>query len=373
MTTENLPTKAFPIRSGVAVSAIVPQDIEQAYRLAQAIAGSGMAPKSYGTDANKVMVGIMHGMELGLTPMAALSSIAVINNQPAVWGDGMLALVRASGLMESFNETIEGEGPAMVARCRVKRAGEELTERAFSMADAKQAGLSGKTGPWTQYPKRMLAMRARSWALRDTFADVLKGLRMAEEVLDSGPARSLFEQSDGTYGEAPPPPTREQFTEPAKSYPLATTDGEIKESTQVGKVFVALLHQDIKAAIAEAGDVQALWDANYATLDQVRADNPGIDTAELNLLYNGWADAQASGPKPIPVKLTEAGDSDWEAWCKSFGNVLDICADVADVNALVEANAKPLENLGINKPKWKAEVDRRIELKRGNLAQQPAA
>ena len=50
--------------------------------------------------------------------------------------------------------------------------------------DAKRAGLLGKKGPWTEYPQRMLQMRARSWALRDGFADVLKGLSVREEAQD---------------------------------------------------------------------------------------------------------------------------------------------------------------------------------------------
>jgi hypothetical protein len=54
----------------------------------------------------------------------------------------------------------------------------------FSVADAVRAGLWGKSGPWTQYPKRMLQLRARGFALRDAFPDVLKGLVTAEEAQD---------------------------------------------------------------------------------------------------------------------------------------------------------------------------------------------
>ncbi len=54
----------------------------------------------------------------------------------------------------------------------------------ISKEDAKKAGLWGKAGPWSQYPKRMLQMRARSFALRDKFADALSGLIMAEEAQD---------------------------------------------------------------------------------------------------------------------------------------------------------------------------------------------
>jgi hypothetical protein len=54
----------------------------------------------------------------------------------------------------------------------------------FSVEDAKRAGLWGKQGPWSAYPKRMMQMRARGFALRDAFPDVLKGLITAEEAED---------------------------------------------------------------------------------------------------------------------------------------------------------------------------------------------
>ncbi|MFP3381680.1 hypothetical protein SB767_35775, partial [Bacillus sp. SIMBA_069] len=77
-------------------------------------------------------------------------NIAVINGRPSLWGDAVIGLVRASPLCEYVTETDDGE----TATCRVKRVGEEEQVRTFSMADAAQAGLKGKQGPWTQYPKR---------------------------------------------------------------------------------------------------------------------------------------------------------------------------------------------------------------------------
>lgn len=182
-TEEKLPPKIekAQIASGGRIAAIVPQDIDQTFRLAGAIAMSQMAPKSYNNDEKRIFVGILAGMEIGLTPMAALQSIAVIGNMPAIWGDGALALVQASGLLEDFEETDDGH----TATCRAVRKGLATPIiRAFSMDDAKLAGLAGKSGPWTQYPKRMRQMRARLLVLRDGFADILKGMQVAEEVQD---------------------------------------------------------------------------------------------------------------------------------------------------------------------------------------------
>lgn len=175
-----VPAKA-PVQAGGKLAAFVPSTLDEAWRLSAALAASGMTPKSYGNDQNKIMVGIMAGAEVGLTPFAALQSIAVIGNNPSVWGDGALALVQASGLLEDMEETDDGH----TATCRLVRVGRATPIiRTFSMEDAKKAGLANKAGPWSQYPARMRQMRARAFAMRDGFSDVLKGLRIVEEARD---------------------------------------------------------------------------------------------------------------------------------------------------------------------------------------------
>ena len=67
----------------------------------------------------------------------------------------------------------------------MKRKGVENTiVRAFTIGDAKKANLWGRSGPWTQYPERMLEHRARGFALRDAFADKLRGVITTEEARD---------------------------------------------------------------------------------------------------------------------------------------------------------------------------------------------
>lgn len=188
------------LQAGGSVKAIVPQDFDGAWRIANAVVKAGMAPKGLDTP-EKAMVAIMHGMEVGMTPMAALQSIAVVNGRPTIWGDGALGLVQGSGLMESHKEWFEGTGETRKAICTVKRKGDpEIKTGEFSVADAKKAGLWGKAGPWSQYPDRMLKMRARGFALRDGFSDVLRGLGIAEEVQDIQPIK------DVTLPKPPVPP-----------------------------------------------------------------------------------------------------------------------------------------------------------------------
>jgi hypothetical protein len=169
------------LAGGGQIRPIIPQDFEACWRLGNAIFTAGMGPK--GMTGEQITIAIVHGLEVGLTPMAAVQSIAVVNGRPTIWGDGAIGLVRGSGKLESIKETITGEGDKMVATCTVKRKGEEPVSYSFSAAEAKTAGLWGKD-IWGKYPKRMLAMRARAYVLRDTFADVLRGLAIREEVQD---------------------------------------------------------------------------------------------------------------------------------------------------------------------------------------------
>lgn len=148
-------------------------------RFCKAVINSGLAPKSFNSP-EAVMVAIQHGMELGLAPMQALQSIAVINGRPVIYGDAALALATAHPSFLDIEETTDGT----TATCVIKRRDRSAVVRTFSEADAKKAGLWGKSGPWAQYPARMLQMRARGWALRDAFPDALKGLGIREEVQD---------------------------------------------------------------------------------------------------------------------------------------------------------------------------------------------
>lgn len=168
---------------------LAPQNMKEALEFSSMLAKSSIIPKDFMNNAGNIMVAIQWGMELGLQPMQAMQNIAVINGRPSLWGDVVIALVKASPLCEYVTETVDDKG----AKCAVKRKGEPEQVRYFTEEDAKKAGLWGKQGPWSQYPKRMMQMRARSWALRDVFPDVLRGIASAEEESDAKMLKDLEE------------------------------------------------------------------------------------------------------------------------------------------------------------------------------------
>jgi hypothetical protein len=176
-------TNVVAIPNGRSGFSLAPQSLDEAMRFAEILSKSSIVPKDYQGSAGNILVAVQWGAELGLPPLQAMQNIAVINGRPAIWGDAVIAIVRASGQLESITEDIGQDA----ATCTVKRRGEPEVSRTFSIEDAKRAGLAGKQGPWQQYPKRMLQMRARAWALRDVFPDVLRGVHVAEEAQDIAP------------------------------------------------------------------------------------------------------------------------------------------------------------------------------------------
>jgi len=157
-----------------------PRTIDEVFKLADFISKSDFFP-AWKNKPHDAAVAILFGQSLGLSWGHSLLNIAVINGRPTVWGDAMLALCMKSPFWEDFDEDFDER--TMTATCLVKRMGKKEKMYTFSLEDAKTAKLLGKDN-WIKYPKRMLQMRARSFALRGAFPDVLEGLGCTEEVID---------------------------------------------------------------------------------------------------------------------------------------------------------------------------------------------
>lgn len=161
--------------------AAVPTSMQEAMEMAKLIANSNLVPKAFQGKPGDVLVAMMWGAELEIAPFQALQNIAVINGRPTVWGDLVVALVQRSGKLEylvrDWDETNQ------IASVKIKRKGFPESVSTFSMQDAKRAGLAGKD-TYRQYPQRMCMWRALTFAIRNEFSDVLKGMAVAEEAMD---------------------------------------------------------------------------------------------------------------------------------------------------------------------------------------------
>lgn len=203
------PQRKALVQTGERSRPLIATDMESAFRMATAFAASGMLPKSYYSDgkeaaAGKAFTAMQIGAEVGLLPMQAIQSIAVVNGNATIWGDTQKGLVENSGLCEYIHESYDGElyiddktvNPAFKAICVTKRVGRDEVREEFTQADAKRAGLWGKQGPWTTHPKRMMRYKVRAFTLRDVYPDVLKGLvhsreEMEGEMVDVTPSSTI--------------------------------------------------------------------------------------------------------------------------------------------------------------------------------------
>jgi hypothetical protein len=164
------------------LSKFAPQNFGELLKFAELAANTDLVPTAFRKKPSDVAIACQMGAELGLQPMQALQNIAVINGKPSLWGDAVIAVVSARPDCEDIKE--EFDEKTMTARCTVKRKGRSPVVSTFNQADAENAKLWGKQGPWTQYPKRMLQMRARGFACRDAFPDALRGIITREEAED---------------------------------------------------------------------------------------------------------------------------------------------------------------------------------------------
>lgn len=206
-----------------------PRSLDEALKLAEMLARSEMVPKDYKGKAGNIIAAVQMGAELGLAPMQALQNIAVINGRPSVWGDALLALCQAHPDFEWIQETSDGGGDSKRAICELKRRNNPLPTRCtFSVADAKKANLWGKQGPWSQYPDRMLKLRARGFACRDAFADALRGLASAEEAQDIPADRAHVVTQPAEYAEQPRQVATTTLKEVLAGIDSAMTEDELR-------------------------------------------------------------------------------------------------------------------------------------------------
>lgn len=262
-----------------------PATLSEAMEFSKLLAESSMVPRQYQGKPQDVLVCVQWGNELGLAPMQALQNIAVINGKPSVYGDAAMALVQNSPVCEDIEEYFEGEGTANpVAVCVASRKGRKPVTSKFSVEDAKRAGLWGKQGPWSSYPKRMLAMRARGFALRDAFADVLKGLITVEEAQDFPaeaaprditPVSNPLDQITHT-----PVDNVVQLPVPEPVDNLAIENAEAMEAAQEDAEDVVVHSPAVDEAASEAIEHADFWPLSV----------PGKDDQNLGS-YHAWSDA----------------------------------------------------------------------------------
>lgn len=286
---------------------LVPESMGQAMEMARMIAASDFAPKDYINKPGNVLVAIQMGLDIGLKPMQALQNIAVINGRPSIWGDAALALVQNSDVIEWVKERFEGVNGTddWTAICEVKRVNwPDPVVRKFSVRDAKKAELWTKKGTWQSYPDRMLQMRARSFALRDSAADCLMGLVLAEEAQDY-PATPTIEVSTVPGEQAPdiflkvPEPMRDNVE---KAFTLL----DMPKGLRLAKLNEFLGAADVDAELGTQALLNWCRDEYAARQGKTRA--PGPQNSKTTQAPSPAVNTVAADTGGDPSRVEKSGD-----------------------------------------------------------------
>jgi RecT family len=224
-------------------------------RFAEMVRASGMAPKNM--SMAQIAVAIQVGMEVGLSPMAALRAIYVVNGLPALRGSAALGLIRSREDLCIFIKVwaeSDQHGPVKGV-CVSQRRGQDVEHDEYTREMAQRAGrwnrktASGEATPWVTDPDQMLMWRAVGRHVSKWWSDLLYGFPIVEAMDEDGggevtaapgappppglsarPASDpLLDQMRPPTGEAPAPPPASAPI-PGGAPQVVGIEGQLRES-----------------------------------------------------------------------------------------------------------------------------------------------
>lgn len=157
-----------------------PQTLDEGMRLAEILSrASQVLPVSLRGKPADVLVVLMTGHELGLSPMQSMRSLHVIEGKGVLSSDLLVALAKRSPACAYFRLV---ESTAERAIYETQRHGEpQPTRMDFTLEEAQRAGLGAKDN-WKKFPAAMLRARAGAALARAVYPDVVAGIYDPDEI-----------------------------------------------------------------------------------------------------------------------------------------------------------------------------------------------
>ncbi len=213
-------------------------DAAEAYKVATSLVKTSFVPQSLRGKPEEAAAAILTGNEIGLSPMAALRSIDIIQGTPAMRAHALRGLVQSRG-----HEVWVEDASATRAVVSGKRKGsQQVQTTTWDLDRARGLGLLTKDN-WKKQPQAMLVARATSELCRLIASDVLLGLPYSIEELadaEAEPTAAPKKVSRSTRPQAPAPvepdlaPESTEATAPADIEPAAEPDLSWPEVAPVG-------------------------------------------------------------------------------------------------------------------------------------------
>lgn len=247
--------------------------LSEKIQYARTLADSGLLPSQYRKQPSNVLYAIEYGETVGISTMAAVTGVHVIEGKPTA----SAALI--SGLVRRAGHKLRVRGDDRQARAIIIRSDDPdfEFEAVWTVDRAVQAGLcslrdgrpyardsKGRPLPWEKFTAAMLKARAITEVGRDACEEVLFGLHYTPEELgahvdEAGtpvdpPQVVRLQQADGDVWETSVPPSPAQV--------IADKASNLTDKAEVRKLYdkakaEGLLTEQVFAADGTSGELGA--------------------------------------------------------------------------------------------------------------------
>lgn len=269
------------------------------------LAPSTILPTAYRGNAANAFVAAETGAALGLEPLQALASIAVINGRATLSSDLMAAVIRRAGHTLRIVENSPESVTATLIRADDKSFKFEVT---WDKDKATKAGLWGQKGPWSQYPTQMLRARAITEVARQGASEALMGMIYSPEdfgatITDTGEVieAEIVTEAPANPATAAPKSAAKPAAAPSQpatlDKPLTPAQASVAKGLETLSFTQAAYTDLCKRCLGQIVAVTALNDEQAATLH-----------TELLAIYNSNQTQLGAEPEPEPVADAEIID-----------------------------------------------------------------
>jgi hypothetical protein len=160
-------------------------DLDQAYRLSQALAMAEIVPDKLRGKPGNVLAIMLYGQDLGMSPMQAIQGIYVVKGKPQLSGTTWLSLARRAGHKVRFLETTNERCTIEITRAddpqhphiETYTLEDAVTANLVRIKDGKPyaRGSKGDALPWELHTRTMIRNRAISNAAKAACPEVALG------------------------------------------------------------------------------------------------------------------------------------------------------------------------------------------------------
>ena len=238
--------------------------VDELARIAAMFAKSELAGKDTPAD---IGVKVMAGRELGMGPVASIQGVIMVKGRPTLKAQTWAALIKKHPRYDYRVRTHDK------TQCVIEffENGEPIGMSAFTIDDAKQAGLAGGDN-WRKYPEAMLFARAITKGGRTYCPDVSVGGIYTPDEVDEVDEAYEAEPIEVTVNDEPTPPSggdgggqeATSGTDAAPPPEEVYADDDTFKQTVAGLVAAAALPDGYMARVCENEGVAKLLELSPA-------------------------------------------------------------------------------------------------------------